>query len=341
MAINFVKFQRGTQAAYNALKTANRVEEDALYFIYNNPADTSAGGKLYLGERLIGGTGSGDVVSQLNDLTDVDLSNLALLSNEEADGAILQYNNNTHKWEVSSIKDAIEASGADIGSSSSISISMATTQEGEEAEDVLDNIISPNEGNIVFVDGVPYIYDGSNWQLLIGTNLDDKINELESRIADLTSDLEAVDGKISAAVAQANHLQYMVPTDGQLPIITQDNVGSLSNTIFLISNGEQNGEDRYNEYMLINGAYEKLGSLSPNLSQYVTTETFETQVGALEDELDNLQAIISDFDLSSYVTYDDLGSMDDLRTATGNNNSTVIGELLDIRERFIWNPIEE
>ena len=35
MAANFVKFQRGTQAQYDRLKTAGRLESDALYFIYD------------------------------------------------------------------------------------------------------------------------------------------------------------------------------------------------------------------------------------------------------------------------------------------------------------------
>ena len=35
MAVNYVKFQRGSQEAYNALKSAGRLDEDTLYFIYN------------------------------------------------------------------------------------------------------------------------------------------------------------------------------------------------------------------------------------------------------------------------------------------------------------------
>ena len=69
MATSYVKFQRGSQAAYDKLVTNNRVDENTLYFIY--PEGNGTVGKLYLGARLISG---GDVVlsaATLNDLADV------------------------------------------------------------------------------------------------------------------------------------------------------------------------------------------------------------------------------------------------------------------------------
>ena len=69
MAVSYVKFQRGSQAAYDKLVTEKRVDDNTLYFIY--PEGNSTVGKLYLGARLISG---GDVVlsaASLNDLADV------------------------------------------------------------------------------------------------------------------------------------------------------------------------------------------------------------------------------------------------------------------------------
>ena len=70
MAVNFVKFQRGSEAAYNKLLAANRVDNDTLYFIYDE--DSAAIGKLYLGKRLIDG-GESALVSdiKLEDLENV------------------------------------------------------------------------------------------------------------------------------------------------------------------------------------------------------------------------------------------------------------------------------
>ena len=80
MAIDYVKFQRGTQSAYNRLLNLNRIDENTLYFIYSDK-----GGKLYLGNRLINGEGAG--VSALSDLTDVVIKevqvNSFLIQNQE------------------------------------------------------------------------------------------------------------------------------------------------------------------------------------------------------------------------------------------------------------------
>ena len=80
MAVDYVKFQRGTQGAYNRLLSLNRVDDNTLYFIYSDK-----GGKLYLGNRLIGGEGAG--ASALSDLTDVIIkevqTNSFLILNQE------------------------------------------------------------------------------------------------------------------------------------------------------------------------------------------------------------------------------------------------------------------
>ena len=44
MAINYVKFQRGSLAAYEALKQADRVDENTLYFIYSDENENSNNG---------------------------------------------------------------------------------------------------------------------------------------------------------------------------------------------------------------------------------------------------------------------------------------------------------
>lgn len=69
MAVSYVKFQRGTQEAYDKLLKTGRIDDNTLYFIY--PKDDSTVGKLYLGERLISG---GDIIlsaASLDELADV------------------------------------------------------------------------------------------------------------------------------------------------------------------------------------------------------------------------------------------------------------------------------
>lgn len=328
MALNFVKFQRGSQAAYDRLKLNNRLEDDALYFIYDKDQPDD-GGLLYLGKVLIGGTGTAVGASQLDDLSDVTISGVTL-----QDGMILKYNATSSQWKPISIKTAIEQSGASLDAG--ISVINGTLGDEESVNDALTRLdVDKSEGDIVFVSGVPYIYNGSTWQTLVGQSLEDRVAALETGLA-------AVDGKIATAIAGANHLTYSV-VDGSLPTITEENVGSLTNTVFLVPNGDEEGEDQYVEYMVINNQYEKLGTWGADLSNYATITQLNTAVGNLEDAIndaiDGLQATLGD----TYVTLNkyntEVGDLSQLLTATGKESTTIVGEILDIYDKLTWHDL--
>lgn len=82
MAVNYVKFMRGTQALYDSLATK---DQDTLYFVYESVnAET---GKLYLGNKLISGSSSnpsGNI--SINDVADIIVNDETL-----ADGDLLVY----------------------------------------------------------------------------------------------------------------------------------------------------------------------------------------------------------------------------------------------------------
>ena len=87
MAINYVKFMRGTQALYDSLATK---DQDTLYFVYENIGAEK--GKLYLGNKLISGSSSnieGEI--SVSDIADI------MLDNNLADGDILIYDEAEHK----------------------------------------------------------------------------------------------------------------------------------------------------------------------------------------------------------------------------------------------------
>lgn len=89
------------------------------------------------------------------------------------------------------------------------------------------------------------------------------------------------DSKIAEAVAAAPHLKRTIVEE--LP----DTEGADENTIYMVPQGgsvEDPGTStsHYNEYMLINGAFELIGSSQVDLSGYAT-ETFVTEaIGALD-----------------------------------------------------------
>lgn len=88
MAVNYVKFYRGTPEAFkNAVK-----DKDTLYFITATDSDK---GSLYLGEKLI----SGDI-SSITDLEGILLTNVK-------EGDLLIYNEENNAWINKSVIDAI------------------------------------------------------------------------------------------------------------------------------------------------------------------------------------------------------------------------------------------
>jgi len=78
--VHYVKFMRGSLAAWETLLTTpEKISDDTLYFIYEN-AEHSTEGKLYLGQKLISGVGgniSGDI--NINDIGDIYIDDEALI----------------------------------------------------------------------------------------------------------------------------------------------------------------------------------------------------------------------------------------------------------------------
>ena len=329
MALNFVKFQRGSSAAYEALKTRHAVESDALYFIYNKDKPQE-GGLLYLGEVLIGGTGITGA-SQLSELSDVSFENINLL-----DGMVLQYQGTSGKWKPISIKSAIENSGASL-SGSGVTVTSGNTQEGQTVEQVRNTLDpTPTEGDIVFVNGVPYIYDGNSWQTLTGQSIEDRLTLLENGLA-------GVDAKIANAIANANHLTYEV-ISGELPTITEQNVGDLSNKILLVADSNGDGTNIYREYIIIgsdeNATYEELGTLNDiNLENYV-------QVGDLNDyvtqsDFQAFQTVVA----NTYVTNTNfnaaVGDLNALAAAVEKPSTDLSTEMIALYERLKWGELDQ
>lgn len=90
MAVNYVKFFRGTPEAFQKLTNKNN---DTLYFISRSD---DAEGSLYLGSKLIS---SG--ISSLSDLYDIAIDDIL------ADGQILAYDEVSEKWVNKSVFEAI------------------------------------------------------------------------------------------------------------------------------------------------------------------------------------------------------------------------------------------
>ena len=107
----YVKFIRGSQKAYDYLKTNNRLNADTLYFIYDkDDKSNEVFGKLYLGKILI----SDDSIRTILDFN--------IIEEQLENGQILVYNNG--KWENQD-PSSIAVSG------SSTQVIQATVQSGQ------------------------------------------------------------------------------------------------------------------------------------------------------------------------------------------------------------------
>ena len=82
------------------------------------------------------------------------------------------------------------------------------------------------------------------------------------------------DSAIAAAVAAAPHLKRTIVED--LP----DTEGADENTIYMVGTGAGSEDSAYEEYMLINGAFEKIGSSKVDLTNYAE----KTYVDAAKQE---------------------------------------------------------
>ena len=316
----FVKFERGTPAVYASLAAKKKLNEDTLYFIYDKD-NPSEGGLLYLGYTLIGGTGSAIGAQKLDDLSDVKIAGLSL-----ADGMILQYNAIRSQWQPISLTAAIN--NANI---SNANVEVLTSADNQTIADVLAGI-NAKESDIAIVDGEPHVYDGTQWVSLTSSSVLNRLDSLESRINTLESSLIST---INQKIADANHLTYEVLTAGKTLDDVDTDSPNINNTVYLVPKGDGTStRDGYDEYMYVNGEFERLGSLnSVNLDNYVTQNTFDSRISEIQSSISSLS--------NTYVTTSTFNSVvgsniSALRTVTGKPSVTVIEAVKDLYDRLTW-----
>lgn len=86
MSVNYVRFQRGSSAAYQALKETNNLNLNTLYFIYDK--ENSNTGSLYMGDKLISGGDVNFTSASLDELSDV------IVSGAETNSFLVKDDNN-------------------------------------------------------------------------------------------------------------------------------------------------------------------------------------------------------------------------------------------------------
>ena len=182
------------------------------------------------------------------------------------------------------------------------------------------------------------------------------IDEEVRHIVELIYDL-ALEGKSPNKIAE--HLTYKkVDSLPELPT-DEDAEKELKNIIFLIEKENPVDENIYDEYMFIDGAFEKIGALGTgNLDDYVTKLTFDTKVGEFQNQLDEISREVGTFstqltefqsladekfvlktDFNTFTTK--VGNFNALLSATGKQQTTIIDEIIEIENQIQWQPISD
>ena len=315
---NFVKFQRGSITAYNALLVK---DQDTLYFI--NDANDATKGSLYLGERLISSVGTGSGVSTLAELSDV------LITGAQTGDFLVKSSSGT--WAAvgaTAVAALIVEAG---GLTASVDINEDQFQFVNGALELKG--YSSASDNFIPVKSTT----GLSWQAA-PIDVSGRVANLESAMTAVYTELSAVDGKITtainSAIANANHLTYSVV--GNLESAT------ATNTIYLHASSVSAENNIYEEFMLVNGQLEKLGNLSVDLSGYATTADMAlkadaTAVSVLSGRVGNLESLTNNFVYTTTFT-SVVGDLSVLSTYQETPMS-VADSLADIYSKLIWYEI--
>lgn len=339
---NYVKFLRGTQAAYDRLSQLNQLDENTLYFITNE----GGFGSLYMGDRVISG---GDTIissAYLTDLKDVVIENagtnsflvkdgdkwvnksldevVELIQNElDIDPTITQNITNLQS-SITEINGTIEALDTAVKAKIDATVvesALAEKADSADVEAIEEALESKADKAIIEAElelkanateleakaDVSYVNEELNKKASIAdveadlelkadtSYVNEELNK-KANIADVEADLakkadityvdsglelkaNVVDvytkndvytkSEVNSAIAGANHLKRTVVD--KVEDIDYSAEGA-DQYIYMVPTGLQSDDDKYDEYMVIDGSLEKVGSWEVNLDPYATTE---------------------------------------------------------------------
>lgn len=260
MAVNYVKFMRGTQALYNSLVTK---DNDTLYFVYESASSET--GKLYLGNKLISGSSenpSGEIsTSQIRDF--------AIDSITLEDGQILVYDEAEGKWVNQTIAEAFN-----------IPVMTGATENADGASGLVP---VPSAG-----DNLKFLRGDGTWAEVDTSELNQSISDLESTVATLvgTHENESVDDIVAAKVAE-----LLIPENAQESLDTlqeiADWIQSHPNDVATINSDISDLQTR------VGNLETTVGTFTPVADKYLDVSSAITY---LDNSMDTLDGKVSEID---------------------------------------------
>lgn len=301
----YVKFVRGTRTAWETLKAQGQIYDDTLYFIYETAGSST--GVLYLGTKQIGGTdGEQPVPIHLDDLDDVLLS-----ANIEPNNLLIF---NGEQWVNGTIEDILkfDSNVFELDASNSL------TLFGFTAAKVGTIPQKSNEGKISWVE------PGNISEI---TELQNQLKEVYNK--------DEVNNLITSEIAKVDHLSYK-------KVGSLDDIDTTSSNFIYLVPTEEEENNQYDEYMVIDGDLERVGNWSVDLSDYVTTTTFNTTVGELNDSISGLTDKVD-------AGNNSINELNQFKTAVGdlselvvrNEGDTLIKQVNHLTQQLTWQEIAE
>ena len=417
MSVNYVKFKRGSMAAYQALVKPDR---NTLYFISDNKGINY----LYLGENLVSGGNTADIgeftLGQLanvivdgagenaflvqdsegnwraKELTEViDLIQNELEPTLEGDNASVEVQEGIIKLKdfgkkyysyVPAVKDTegniIQASSYNLVDgfkegleprviskdgeliiawyepgtetvedvAANVEAVSKVVEDLDNAVDVLDEILNTEGGLIDQVDELQnQVGQTADEAGNAATGLYAEIERLDKAIDDETERInkaldEKADAKdvytkleVNTLIAEVEHLKREIVDN--LPTVEEADV----NTIYMIPSGLQEDDNKYYEWIILDGKFERVGSWEVDLKEYAKVKDLENvqkEVDAVEEAIEG--RLLSDDDktkLEKLVLSDDgtvgisgtinASNVKELDTWLENNSAEYIKDLTD------------
>lgn len=250
MAENLVSFAVGTQAEYNAATKS----DNTLYFITDSK-------KIYKGEVSFGG-------SEVKTVTSYPLTGeIGVIYLNTTDGSCQFWNGTTYNVIVPAISQTIS--------------STSTVEQLATAKTIYDFV----KAEISKVDA-----GGINDTI---TDLEDRIKAVEDDMAKKANSATTLAGygitdaftktetnsAIATAVANASHLKREIVTALPDPATANDN------TIYMVPKANGEGSQKYDEYFLVDGAFEQIGDTTVELTDYAKTSEVTAAIGTAKTEI--------------------------------------------------------
>ena len=322
---NYVKFVRGTPTAFENLATKNA---DTLYFISEQNASS---GDLYLGSKLISGS------TNISSLGDIVISSLG-------DKDILVYDETNDAWINSDINSVIGimtgASASTNGVTGLVPTPIAGDQDkflkgdGTWATPIVpidSSVFTTNQNSELTLVGFDNATVGSLLQIDQSGDVSwVDPSTLQTDLSSVTNDITLLQNRVGT-LESVKVTREIVEHLSDIDVTTADD-----NIVYLVPNGQSTG-NLYDEYMVIDGAIELIGSsYNGDLSGYVTTTVFNTQVGSLDSRISTIE---NDFvTLTQYNS--EVGDLTQL-ILSQNNGNTLVDQVNELTDRLTWYMIEE